>query len=45
MAPLSEFVLRHKLLVVLLWGAVFAVAPVANMSIRRRSEQLLCRRN
>jgi hypothetical protein len=45
MAPLSEFVLRHKLLVVLLWGAVFAVAPVVNMSIRRRSAQPLYRRN
>ena len=39
MAPLSEFVLRHKLLVVLFWGAVFAVvAPVVDVRIRRGSE-------
>jgi len=46
MAPLSEFVLRHKLLVVLFWGAVFTVvAPVVDVRIRRRSEQPLYRRN
>jgi uncharacterized membrane protein YdfJ with MMPL/SSD domain len=46
MGPLSEFVLRHKLLVVLFWVAVFAVvAPVVDVRIRRRSEQPLYRRN
>lgn len=43
MAPLSEFVLRHKLLVVLFWVAV--VAPVVDVRITRRSEQPLYRRN
>jgi hypothetical protein len=41
--PLSEFVLRHKLLVVLFWVAV--VAPVVDVRITRRSEQPLHRRN
>jgi hypothetical protein len=41
--PLSEFVLRHKLLVVLFWVAV--VAPVVDVRITRRSEQPLYRRN
>jgi hypothetical protein len=32
--PLSEFVLRHKVLVVVFWVAVFAVvAPVVDMRI------------
>jgi hypothetical protein len=44
--PLSEFVLRHKLLVVLFWVAVFAVvAPVVDVRITRRSVQSLHRRN
>lgn len=41
--PLSEFVLRHKLLVALFWVAV--VAPVVDVRITRRSEQPLYRRN
>jgi hypothetical protein len=41
--PLSEFVLRNKLLVVLFWVAV--VAPVVDVRITRRSEQPLHRRN
>jgi hypothetical protein len=41
--PLSEFVLCHKLLVVLFWVAV--VAPVVDVRITRRSEQPLYRRN
>lgn len=40
--PLSEFVLRHKLLVALFWVAV--VAPVVDVRITRRSEQPLYRR-
>jgi hypothetical protein len=42
-SQLSEFVLRHKLLVVLFWVAV--VAPVVDVRITRRSEQPLHRRN